>query len=447
MSNHKHSEYISSILKKILPTDVAQLTKDFGTLSLSPSLPLQHKKSVPAVCEFKNPNLDNNKFPMIDLFAGTGAFSLAFENTGMVECVFANDMYSASEEAFNGNHNVRLMNCDINHIDTKTIPTHEILCGGFPCQPFSIAGKQRGFNDQRSNVFYKILEIINEHKPAVIVLENVKNLHSHDNGNTFKIIRKMLSSAGYYIKCQILNTSHVTGVPQNRERIYIVGFRFKEHWREFNFNFDNVEIQPISDYLEDPATIDSEYYYDNRFNSWETIKKGVTKHISTNTLYQLRRHYIRENKNKVCPTLTANMGGGGHNVPLLRDNNGIRKLTPRECFNLQGFPKSYALPNQSKSMLYKLAGNAVSYPVVRLLADKITKILDMELPDDIDESCDHHKINGTDIELLPAVKKRTPKKKICDSDDEKENSKTTDSYKTQPDIIIIDNTTNNKRYH
>ena len=121
--------------------------------------------------------------------------------------------------------------------------------------------------------------------------------------------------------------------------------------------------------------IHDKYYYTDRFKVYDAVKEGVTKSIDENVLYQYRRYYVRENKNNVCPTLTANMGGGGHNVPLLKDKKGIRRLTPRECFNLQGFPLDYKLPDISDSALYKLAGNAVSIPVVEQIAYKISKLI------------------------------------------------------------------------
>ena len=141
------------------------------------------------------------------------------------------------------------------------------------------------------------------------------------------------------------------------------------------YDFDEVEPNDIEDYLEDD--IDDKYYYDDRFKVWDAVKSGVKKKVYKNVVYQYRRYYVRENKSGVCPTLTANMGSGGHNVPLIKDDNGIRKLTPRECFNLQGFPKKYKLPNISDSKLYKLAGNCVSVPVVKLLADKIINVLEL----------------------------------------------------------------------
>ena len=136
-------------------------------------------------------------------------------------------------------------------------------------------------------------------------------------------------------------------------------------------------MKKINEFLDDP--IMDKYYYTNRFKVYDSIKEGVIKSIDENVLYQYRRYYVRENKNNVCPTLTANMGGGGHNVPLLKDSKGIRKLTPRECFNLQGFPSTYKLPVRgeiSDAALYKLAGNAVSVPVVELIARKLSVLID-----------------------------------------------------------------------
>jgi DNA (cytosine-5)-methyltransferase 1 len=140
----------------------------------------------------------------------------------------------------------------------------------------------------------------------------------------------------------------------------------------FDFNFPEIENEPIVNFLEE--IILEKYYYKKSLVVYDKIETAITKHISENVLYQYRRVYVRENKSNCCPTLTANMGGGGHNVPLLKDDIGIRKLTPRECFNLQGFNRDYKLPDISDSGLYRLAGNAVSIPVIRLIIDKINKL-------------------------------------------------------------------------
>ncbi len=311
---------------------------------------------------------------MIDLFAGTGAFSRAFDEKG-VNCVFANDYCTSSKKIFDINHEIDLTYGDLNNIAEREIPSHDILCGGFPCQPFSIAGNQEGFDDERSNVFWKILKILKFHKPKVVILENVKNLTSHDKGKTFQVIREKLEELQYHIKYKVLNTSNITGIPQNRERIYIVCFLDERQCSRFEFDFNETSPRPITEMLVNTESVSEKYYYTDRYKVFESVKAGVTKDVSENTLYQYRRYYVRENKNGVCPTLTANMGGGGHNVPLLKDTRGIRRLTPRECFNLQGFPSDYKLPDISDGSLYKLAGNAVSLPIVQMIAKKIIAIL------------------------------------------------------------------------
>ena len=314
-------------------------------------------------------NLNNTCYTLVDLFCGTGAFSYAFHQTNKVTTVFANDMLDSSEEIFNLNNNIKLTKQNLIDIKDEDIPKSHILTGGFPCQPFSIAGMQKGFDDERSNVFWKILSIIKYSNPEIVILENVKNLQSHDNGKTFKIIIENLEKLDYYIKYSILNTCKITGIPQNRERIYIVCFKDKTMYDNFDFDFPEIELKPVTQFLE--KDIPEKYYYNNSTIIYDELKKNVVKHISTNTIYQYRRYYVRENKTNVCPTLTANMGTGGHNVPILLDDKGIRKLTPRECFNLQGFPLDYKLPIISTNKLYSLAGNSVSIPVVSLIANRL----------------------------------------------------------------------------
>jgi DNA (cytosine-5)-methyltransferase 1 len=321
----------------------------------------------------------NEKLKMIDLFAGTGAFTLAFEKTGSVECVFANDMVETSKIIYdcnfqNQNHELTLK--DIHDVKVEEIPSHNILTGGFPCQPFSIAGKLEGFNDPRSNVFWKILEIMDYHKPEYVILENVKNLVSHDDKKTFETIKKKLTDRGYYIHYKVLNTAEITGIPQHRERIYIVCMKSKEVYDQFTLEFEKIPKQPVGSFFENASiststkTIDKKYYYTEKSKTWDLVKENITK---KDTIYQYRRVYVRENKSNECPTLTANMGTGGHNVPLILDDVGIRKLTPRECFNFQGFPSTYNIPNKkiSDANLYKLIGNAVSVPVVSLIAERL----------------------------------------------------------------------------
>ena len=308
----------------------------------------------------------------VDLFAGTGAFSHAFTKHGATP-VFSNDMLESSKTIYDANFTTHTLTCkDLCDINPEDIPAHDILTGGFPCQPFSVAGRREGFRDPRSNVFYKIMEILDHHKPACVVLENVKNLTTHDGGNTFKTVLSELESRGYHVKYKVLNTAQITGVPQNRERIYIVGLRSKAIYDEFTLDFPDIPKQKVSALLE--TTVPDKYYYKEGTKAWELV--GPMQ-MEPDTVYQYRRVYIRENKSGECPTLTANMGHGGHNVPLVVDAVGKRKLTPRECFRFQGFPDSFVLPSLSDSKLYALAGNAVSVPVVELVASRLMPLLKM----------------------------------------------------------------------
>jgi len=335
----------------------------------------ENSTSVPysTTCSAPSHPQNGEKLKMIDLFAGTGAFTLAFESTNAVNVVFVNDMVEHSKKIYDENFNHKLTLKDLNEVNIEEIPPHDILTGGFPCQPFSIAGLKEGFKDERSNVFWKILSIIDRHKPKCVILENVKNLVSHDEHKTFNTIKSNLEKRGYNICYKILNTADITGIPQHRERIYIVCIKSKEVFDKFTLEFPKIEKRKISEFFENE--IPEKYYYSDKSSTWEIIKESVVK---KDTIYQYRRVYVRENKSSECPTLTANMGGGGHNVPLILDTKGIRKLTPRECFNLQGFPLSYKLPNLSDTNLYKLAGNAVSVPVVNLIANRIIPLLQEE---------------------------------------------------------------------
>ena len=313
---------------------------------------------------------NSQKLNMIDLFAGTGAFTLAFQLTNNVNVVFGNDMVEHSKKIYDENFNHKLTLKNLNEVKVEDIPPHHILTGGFPCQPFSIAGLQEGFNDERSNVFWKILSIIEYHQPKCVILENVKNLVSHDEHKTFTTIKENLQKRGYYVSYKVLNTAEITGIPQHRERIYIVCVKSKKVFDKFSLDFPKIEKKPISNFLE--SSVPDKYYYTDKSTTWTLVKNNVVK---KDTIYQYRRVYVRENKSSECPTLTANMGGGGHNVPIILDDKGIRTLTPRECFNFQGFPSSYKLPNLCDSNLYKLAGNAVSVPVVKLIANRIIPLL------------------------------------------------------------------------
>lgn len=307
------------------------------------------------------------------MFAGIGGICLGFKQAG-ADIIWANEIDKNACITYRTNFgNNYLVEDDIKNIDTSDIPEIDILTAGFPCQPFSIAGYQKGFTDDRGNLFFEIVRVLKDKKPKAILLENVKNLVSHDKGNTFKVIKETLEANGYFIKEDILNTAEYGNIPQNRERIYIVGFRTKEERDKFEFPKPLKLTKSIYDVIKFDERQEDSYYYNNS-KYYDTLKETMK---NQDTVYQWRRIYCRENKNKLCPTLTANMGTGGHNVPLIRDNYDIRKLTPKECLLFQGFPMDYKIPkNMSNSHIYKQAGNAVSVPVIQRIAENILKVLD-----------------------------------------------------------------------
>jgi len=326
---------------------------------------LEYESKIPKTGETKNMRI-------IDLFAGIGGIKIGFENAGF-ECVFSNDFDKSCKTTYDFNFAGKqksLVFGDIAKISSDLIPDFEILTGGFPCQPFSIAGCQKGFSDEgRGNLFFEIIRILKDKKPKAFMLENVKNLKTHNDGETLEIIYNELQKLGYCVTDKVLNTMEYGNIPQNRERIYIVGFLEQKAFNNFSFPGKIKLTKTIHDCLE--QDVDEKYYYNNK-PLYEKLKKEITK---KNTVYQWRRQYVRENKNGVCPTLTANMGMGGHNVPLVLNKKGIRKLTPRECANFQGFPKNFKLPNIADSCLYKQLGNSVSIPVVEKIAIKMKNAL------------------------------------------------------------------------
>lgn len=316
--------------------------------------------------------MNKKTFKTLDLFAGIGGVRMGFERAGF-ETVFGNDFDAYCKVTYDLNFkDVPLKVADIAKVKSSELPDFDILLGGFPCQPFSIAGYRKGFLDTgRGDLFFEIIRILRDKKPQAVFLENVKNLKSHDKGRTFKIISDALEDLGYHVKMQVLNSMEYGNVPQNRERVYIVGFKSKEQLDAFEFPKPKTLTKSISDILE--KDVDKKYYY-NDSSLYETLKKEITK---KGVVYQWRRKYVRENKSGVCPTLTANMGMGGHNVPLVKDHKGIRKLTPRECARLQGFPESYKLPKDlADTKLYKQFGNSVTVTVIEQVGKQIKKALE-----------------------------------------------------------------------
>lgn len=321
------------------------------------------------------PTPQNPTFEFIDLFAGIGGFRIALQNVGG-KCVYTSEWNIDSQQTYRANFG-EIPFGDITKESTKNyIPDNfDILCAGFPCQAFSIAGNRKGFQDTRGTLFFDLEKIIENKRPKVVFLENVKNLVSHDNGNTFRIILEILEQKlGYTAYTRVLNSATHANVPQNRERIFIVAFDPAQVENHANFRFpESIPLtRTIHDILEKGKQADNLYYKKDHPYYPELAKTMISK----DTIYQWRRVYVRENKSQVCPTLTANMGTGGHNVPLILDDYGIRKLTPKECFAFQGYPMdNYVLPNIANSKLYMQAGNSVTTPLIERISIEILNVL------------------------------------------------------------------------
>jgi len=267
---------------------------------------------------------------------------------------------------------------DIRQVFSSDIPDVDIICGGFPCQAFSIAGYRQGFNDEkgRGTLFFELMRIIQDKKPQVVFLENVKNLVGHDNGNTFRVILEELQKNGYKYRYQVMNAMEYGNTPQNRERIYIVGFLDEKVHAQFVFPDPIPLTRKLSDIIDFENQLSEKYYYTKGKYKGDIYEKLVEAMDSSDTVYQWRRRYVRKNMSGVIPTLTANMGEGGHNVALIYTKYGIRKLTPHECFNAQGFPSNFKLPDMAESRLYKQAGNSVCFEVIRRIAENIVKAME-----------------------------------------------------------------------
>lgn len=318
------------------------------------------------------------KLTCASFFAGVGGIDLGFESQGF-RTIYANEFDEKARETFSLNFpHVQLDGRDIREVSSDEVPSTDIIVGGFPCQAFSTEGYQQGFHDEkgRGTLFFELARIIEEKQPRAIFLENVKNLVRHDKGNTLRVILKTLEDLGYYVIFQVMNAAEYGNIPQGRERIYIVGFKDKMVSERFQFP-DKVEFtKSVFDVIDFKAQVDEQYYYRADKHYYPLLRDNI---VSVGSIYEYRRgNTIRENKSGVVPTLLASMETGGNNVPLiLTENDEIRKMTPRECFNTQGFPRSYQFPEKlANSHLYKQAGNSVAVPVVSRIAEKIRLALE-----------------------------------------------------------------------
>lgn len=319
-----------------------------------------------------------SKLKCASFFAGVGGIDIGFGLTKVFKTVYANEVDHYPVKTFELNSDIKVDCRSICDVLPEEIPDFDVCLAGFPCQSFSIAGYRQGFKDAkgRGTLFFEVARIIEAKKPKIVFFENVKNLTTHDNGKTFAVIIDTLKQLGYYTKYKVLNATEYGNVPQNRERIYIVGFLSEKQCNKFKFP-DKIPLTvKVSDIIDFHTKLDEKYYYTPGKYKGDIYDKLVAAMDDDRAVYQWRRQYVRKNKSGVVPTLTANQGTGGHNVCLVMTDNGIRKMTPRECFNVQGFPKTFKLPiDMVDSRLYKQAGNSVCVSVVKRIADSIVSAI------------------------------------------------------------------------
>lgn len=311
-----------------------------------------------------------NAMKVCSLFCGIGGIDLAFIQAGF-EIVWANEIDSAACKTYRYNISSNLTEGDIKKVPADSIPDFDVLTAGFPCQPFSIAGKQRGFDDRRGNLFFEITRIIDAKRPKVVFLENVPNLIEHDGGRTFLVIYNSLVRLGYVVYYRIMPANEYGNVPQARKRIYIVAVY--DGLNACYSHPEKIKLTVSADDIVDRSDRKNKIYYYDNDPFLEKIRDIVR---SKRIIYGMHDDRPQPMKNGLCPTLTAGMGTHENRVPVIVDEFGIRKLTLRECLDFQGFPKSFYFPNSvSLQDAYKQIGNSVCVPLVKRIADSISKCL------------------------------------------------------------------------
>jgi DNA (cytosine-5)-methyltransferase 1 len=305
-------------------------------------------------------------FTFIDLFAGVGGIRIAFEKV-KGECVFTSEWDKFSQITYEANFKDK-PDGDITKIEVQDIPKHDILLGGFPCQPFSNAGLKQGFDDTRGTLFFDVARIIDYRKPSMILLENVKGFVNHDKGRTMKIVTETLEELGYNVFYKVLNARDF-GVPQNRERIYIVGIN-KRKLGSIGFVFPTPPYKEVKvgDILE--TKVDDKYTLSNKL--WQGHKRRLKEHRAKGNGFG---YSLFNRESKYTSTISARYYKDGSEILIEQKDKNPRKLTPREAARLQGFPENFKIP-VSDAQAYKQFGNSVAVPVVTAVAREMIKILD-----------------------------------------------------------------------
>lgn len=361
--NHKNgvSQYFKSNAKDYLQDEILSVVEEPEQLY------------IPFNYDIPFPPTAKPKFKFIDLFAGIGGIRLAYQNLGG-KCVFSSEWNNFAKKTYEANFG-EVPFGDITQINEKSIPDHDILLAGFPCQPFSIAGvskknalgRKHGFLDEtQGTLFFDIARILKHKKPKAFMLENVKNLVSHDKGNTFKVIKNTLEELGYSIHFQVLNGKHF--VPQNRERIIIVGFN-KDIF-DSNENFEFPKLPDVTKKFKDilDNEVDTKYTLSDKL--WNFLQEYANKHKAKGNGFG----FGLTDLNGISRTLSARYYKDGSEVLIPQNGINPRRLTPRECARLQGFPDEFLIP-VSDNQGYKQFGNSVTVPLIQAVAKQLVKSL------------------------------------------------------------------------
>lgn len=317
---------------------------------------------------FKNP--ETSQYTMIDLFSGIGGTRLGFQLHGNTRSIFSSEMDKFAVKTYKANFGEEPAG-DITKIDESSVPDHDILVGGFPCQAFSQAGLKKGFEDTRGTLFFDIARILKAKKPKAFLLENVKNLLGHDKGNTFKVIHNTLLELGYYVFYTTLKAKDF-GLPQNRERIYIVGFDKEQVPNGVLFNFPQPTYEPtkVGDILKED--VDNKYTISDKL--WEGHKRRKKEHMQKGNGFG---YSLFNEDSEYTSTISARYYKDGSEILIDQGSDkNPRKITPREAARLQGFPEEFIIP-VSDTQAYKQFGNSVAVPVIHAIAGEMFRVLEM----------------------------------------------------------------------
>jgi len=303
------------------------------------------------------------KIKVIDLFAGIGGIRTGFEKVlgQKMEVVFSSELDKFAQKSYEDNYNEKPEG-DITKIKEQDIPKHDLILAGFPCQAFSVAGKREGFEDTRGTLFFDVARIAKLHRPKLIFLENVKGFKNHDKGNTYKVVKKTLEDMGYIVSSEVLNAKNF-GLPQNRERIFIVASL------EGEFNFESLKNtkkkSKLGDILEEE--VDSKYTISDKL--WAGHQRRKKEHKAKGNGFG---YCMFDSESEYTSTISARYYKDGSEILIKQENKNPRKLTPKEARKLQGFPDNYKI-TVSDTQAYKQFGNSVAVPVIEAIAKEIVK--------------------------------------------------------------------------